>query len=45
MNLVGVPMELASRTKDPALLTGSRRLEIDQFYACEQMFAKHFFKA
>ena len=43
MNLVGVPMTLVTRTKDPALLTGSRRLEIDQFYACEKMFAKSFF--
>ena len=29
--------------KDPALLTGSRKLAIDRFYAREQMFAKHFF--
>lgn len=43
MNLVGVPMTLMTRTKDPALMTGSRRLEIDQFYECEKMFARQFF--
>ena len=43
MNLVGVPMALTTRTKDPALLTGSRRLEIEQFLECEKMFAKAFF--
>ena len=43
MNLVGVPMTLVTRSKDPALFTSSRRLEIDQFYACEKMFAKAFF--
>ncbi len=43
MNLVGVPMTLVTRSKDPALFTGSRRLEIDQYYACEQMFAESFF--
>ena len=43
MNLVGVPMTLMTRTKDPALMTGSRRLEIDQFYECEKMFARSFF--
>lgn len=45
MNLIGVPMELTTRTKDPALLTGSKRLEIEQFCACEEMFRKHFFQA
>lgn len=45
MNLIGVPMELTTRMKDPALLTGSKRLEIEQFYACEEMFRKHFFQA
>ena len=43
MNLVGVPMALTTRSKDPALFTGSRRLEIDQFLACERMFDKAFF--
>lgn len=43
MNLMGVKMDLMTRTKDAALLTGSKKLEIDQFYACEQMFIKHFF--
>ena len=43
MNLVGVPMTLVTRTKDPALLTGSHRLEIDQFCECEKMFTKDFF--
>ena len=31
MNLVGVPMSLVTRSKDPALFTSSRRLEIEQF--------------
>lgn len=43
MNLMGVKMDLMTRTKDAALLTGSKKLEIDQFYACEQMYIKHFF--
>ena len=43
MNLVGVPMTLTTRSKDPALFTSSRRLEIDQFRACEEMFAESFF--
>ncbi len=43
MNLEGVPMELTCRTKDPSLLTGSRRLEIDQFHAITQYFRKSFF--
>ena len=29
--------------KNPALLTDSRKLAIDRFYACEQMFTKHFY--
>ena len=45
MNLVGVPMTLVTRSKDPALFTSSRRLEIDQFLACEQMFEESFFGA
>ena len=44
MNLVGVPMALTTRTKDPALMTASRRLEIDQFLACEKLFEKCFFE-
>ena len=43
MNLVGVKMDLMTRSKDPALMTGSRLLEIDQFYECEKMFTKRFF--
>lgn len=43
MNLMGVKMDLMTRTKDASLLTGSKKLEIDQFYACEQMFIQHFF--
>ena len=43
MNLVGVPMTLVTRSKDPALFTSSRRLEIDQFLACEKMFEESFF--
>jgi len=43
MNLVGVPMDLMTRTKDPALFTHNRIMEIDQFYACEEMFKKAFF--
>lgn len=44
MNLVGVPMSLVTRSKDPALFTSSRRLEIDQFYACEKMFEEYILK-
>ena len=43
MNLVGVPMTLTTRSKDPALFTSSRVLEIDQFLECEKMFEKSFF--
>jgi 4-hydroxy-tetrahydrodipicolinate synthase len=45
MNLVGVPMSLVTRSKDPALFTSSRRLEIDQFLECEKMFEEAFFAA
>ena len=45
MNLVGVPMSLVTRSKDPALFTSSRRLEIDQYYECEKMFEENFFGA
>ena len=44
MNLVGVPMSLVTRSKDPALFTSSRRLEIEQFLECEKMFEESFFK-
>ena len=44
MNLVGVPMSLVTRSKDPALFTASRRLEIDQFYVCEKMFEEYILK-
>ena len=43
MNLMGVKMDLMTRTKDAALLTGSKKLEIDQFYNIEQRYIKHFF--
>ena len=43
MNLMGVPMDLMTRTKSADLLTGSKKLEIDQFYAVEQQYIKHFF--
>ena len=45
MNLVGVPMSLVTRSKDPALFTSSRRLEIDQYFECEKMFEENFFAA
>ena len=45
MNLVGVPMTLVTRSKDPALFTSSRRLEIDQYLECEKMFEESFFAA
>ena len=45
MNLVGVPMSLVTRSKDPALFTSSRRLEIDQYFECEKMFEEAFFGA
>ena len=44
MNLVGVKMDLMTRTKDASLLTGSKKLEIEQFYMCEEMFKRSFFK-
>lgn len=56
MNLMGVPMTLVTRSREPLELTNgkvtaatpaqypsSRIIEIDQFYACEQMFRKAFF--
>lgn len=43
MNLVGVPMEIITRTKDASLLTGSKRMEIEQFCAMEELFRKNFF--
>lgn len=44
MNLMGVKMELTSRTRDASLLTGSKKMEIEQLYECERMFAAEFFK-
>ena len=43
MNLMGVNMDILTRTKDASLLTGSKKLEIDQFYKVEQLYLKHFF--
>lgn len=56
MNLMGVPMTLVTRTRNPEELTNgkvtaataeqypsSAIIEIDQYYACEQMFRKAFF--
>lgn len=45
MNLVGVKMDLMTRTKDASLLTGSKKMEIEQFYMCEEMFKHSFFKS
>lgn len=45
MNLAGVAMDLMTRTKDAALLTASKKMEIDQFYQCENLFKQHFFGA
>lgn len=52
MNLMGVKMDLQTRTKSASLLTNDKKedqypsskiIEIDQFYECEQMFRKSFF--
>lgn len=56
MNLMGVPMTLVTRSRNPLELTAgkvtaataeqtpsSKIMEIDQYYACEQMFRKAFF--
>ena len=43
MNLMGVNMDILTRTKDASLLTGSKKLEIDQFYNIEQRYIQHFF--
>ena len=42
-NLMGVPMDIMTRTKSADLLTGSKKLEIEQFYGIEQTFIKSFF--
>lgn len=44
MNLVGVPMTLHSRRQDCTLLTGSKKLEIEQYCAVTDLFRKSFFK-
>ena len=43
MNLVGVPMTLQSRRQDYKLLTGSKKLEIEEFCAITETFRKSFF--
>ena len=43
MNLVGVPMTLQSRKQDYKLLTGSKKLEIEEFCAITETFRKSFF--
>lgn len=43
MQLEGVNMTTGARTKDPALLTGSKRMEIEQFHAITESFRTHFF--
>ncbi len=43
MQLEGVPITTRSRRQDDALLTGSRRLEIEQFRAHTQYFRECFF--
>ncbi|MGI6237782.1 MAG: dihydrodipicolinate synthase family protein [Candidatus Excrementavichristensenella sp.] len=43
MNLAGVPMDLMTRTRDASLLTASKKMEIQQLFACEQLFRHHFF--
>lgn len=43
MNLEGVSMTTKSRTQDDALLTGSRKLEIEQFHDITEVFRKMFF--
>lgn len=45
MQLEGLNITTKSRRQDDALLTGSRRLEIDQFHANAETFRKYFFGA
>ena len=40
MNLEGVPMEISSRSRDMAELTGSRRLEVEELHRLTQFFRK-----
>lgn len=43
MQLEGVPILTKSRRQDDALLTGSKKLEIEQYHAITQTFRQHFF--
>lgn len=43
MQLEGVPITTKSRKQDDALLTESRKMEIEQFHAVTQMFREMFF--
>ena len=43
MNLVGVPMTLQSRRQDYKLLTGSKKLEIEEFCAITETFPQELF--
>ena len=45
MNLVGVPMTLQSRRQDYKLLTGSMKLEIEEFCAITETFRKSFLES
>jgi 4-hydroxy-tetrahydrodipicolinate synthase len=42
MQLEGLPVTTKSRKQDDALLTSSRRLEIEQFRAVTESFRKSF---
>ena len=44
MQLEGLNITTKSRKQDDALLTSSRRLEIDQFHATTEYFRKCFFE-
>lgn len=43
MQLEGIQILTKSRRQDDALLTGSKKLEIEQYHAITQTFRKHFF--
>lgn len=43
MNLEGVPMEIFSRSKDMAGLTGSRKMEVEELYRLTKAFRKSVF--
>lgn len=45
MRLEGIKMELTTRTKDAALLTSSKKMEIEQFYKVTQMFRRYFYRS